>query len=220
MSESKENLLSFIKDGVSNITNDCRSFVYSKLNGDLDNVADAGGGNLLSAMGLMAALEYLSKIYLIWDKGWPTDRQFIHQGRINALAAVEHFIQWSELSPIYSGATSFGNIWSDYRNGLAHNLRQKLKSETSSSGISNYIGTVRSVSLAKAPQFKNKWKEYLEQAATKPFQDNDGNVDLHIESMIIWIDKAANALESEISISSDNDRIAIVWHWLEKELTT
>jgi len=137
MGRSAIELQSYIRDRTKNITKDCATFLFfkQKYNGTYHRREDIlGGGNLLMAMGLFGALEYLSKIYYVLKTGYeniPNNRNSKPYpiGRPNEIKWERPLSELIRDCPIELGirnlnAQRLKKFWQNWRNKLAHLLAQ------------------------------------------------------------------------------------------------
>lgn len=121
--QERSELKSYITDRTSNITNDCRTFLWVRTeHGEIFDQPNlgVGGGNILMAVGLFATVEYLSKIGYILDKGVGSDNAtdcFIWLIK-NLPPSIKLFADTENEVNL----NSFWNVW---RNKLAHLVAPK-----------------------------------------------------------------------------------------------
>ncbi len=135
MIKSAIDLQSYIRDRTKNITKDCRTLLFFKqeYNGEYHAHEDIlGGGNLLIATGLFAALEYLSKIYYVLKVGYeniPNSDKPAPTRRPHEIHLEKPLFELIGDYPINFGLQTLGRprlkkFWHKWRNKLAHLLAQ------------------------------------------------------------------------------------------------
>ncbi len=231
MSKERDKLVSYINNGVVNITRDCQTFVWAKLNHHLERISKTkqlGGGNLLSGLGLMATLGYLSTINAVWDADGfdnverkTSDKK--HPSVQEPWAFSKLAKKYRQMYPIFDvypkTSPQIEKVYQYYRNGLAHYLRQKLLNDRRQ----EYIGTIRAVSGNETPgtAFREKYEYYMLTRTGPPFilvNNKNKQYDLFVENLINWINNVAGTLCVEINTESKKSRVKKTLDYVIKKI--
>lgn len=212
----KKEVQSYIINGVKNITNDSRSFLFLRIihTDDINNKElNIGGGNLLIAMGNFTIFEYLAKIYYGLTNDvvkWfdcetfmkPADQCFfnlIHDNNSGVSFGIEKLSSY-ELT----------ELWKEWRNKLSHLLRQKEKH----SSISLFFSFAEGI---------NQRQGYLDFIDSKlinqsAFIKNNSGWQCFIDILNRDLDKLANWIANDVLNNSKEENINKIYTWLITEL--
>lgn len=208
---NREELKKYITEFIQYIIQDCKSFIYIRLN-QIDDYRNhnfgIGGGNILMALGLFSTLGYLSKIFVILSKDNYKKNKW---GDINE---TEAFLNLMNITPHDLGFKKIGddNIrkqWRRWRHKLVH--------------LTVPQGQIQACDAEHQPILKNQYQCYLEQLKNLR-NKNSFNLIPNFELFSVDIDKLVTDVE-KISLwvidqikCCRQERVDEAVHWIEREL--
>ncbi len=112
-----------IEDRVKGVFNDLKAYIYIRNNRLQHTIDDIGGGNMVTALSLFTALNFLAKAYYCTMR---SDKFNPDGSSINETESFIHFMKFIQKSGLDLGLPAKGDVlelvWSGFRDWLAHRL--------------------------------------------------------------------------------------------------
>lgn len=216
MNDPKEEIARYIGDRTKNLTNDSNTFLWVRTEhyNALENAPEIGGGNLLIAIGLFAALNHLAKIYSLLKGGKfvtkeeaenakrshrEMDKQTRNlmrpkrEGEMNETEAFKKLVMESPAANLGIRQGDLEKVYDAFRNKLTHMVAPRAGDivltfvpPAEGSGVS-YIELKKSIMLRDELAFRYK---------------EDGLLECNVDLLSRDVEKIANWLVDAI----ENDR--------------